>query len=507
MFQDFFGKTYDTRGACKWPAMAFGETRHLSMPEPVHASLPPSPSLLIAVTGGPGSSKTRLLAELAAAQVARGHRVEGLLALAGQRRVPDEGAGEYWLRLLGTEQELLWAVRDERRNPPYYFEPETGKKLQEWTARLAAQAPAYLLVLDEFSKFEVQGQGLMPFWPALAATEPHIMVLAVRAGLEEEIERVIGRRFDLRIEAAAPDAADRLRRACEDFGEWTRIGLFGGAAGGLEMTVGSALHSAKIPLRGMVMSSLQGAMMVYAGSGLNQPGRVVWVPFISGGLKAISPGGDRVRPMLAIVVQGLLFGGAVQALGWNFIALGLGGALIGAWSALQGFLLQYLLLGDDLVKAYDTVVLWLAHRWHIAAPGLPWLVAAWAVLHATVSSGVALTAWWVRRPPAALQRIIDRETAPAKPAAVPARTGWKRLREFRSWHFWLPLLLVSAILLGAGGSWTTVALLAIRFVAVACVLMALLSLLRPTRWAEWMRQRGWWGPALAFSRALKRQGK
>ena len=59
----------------------------------------------------------------------------------------------------------------------------------------------------------------------------------------------------------------------------------------------------------------------------SHPGRVVWVPFISGGLKALSPAGNRVRPMIAIIMQGLLFGGTVQGLGWNFLAIGLGGAL------------------------------------------------------------------------------------------------------------------------------------------------------------------------------------
>ena len=473
------------------------------MPDPsVPAALPP-PSLLIAVTGGPGDCKTSLLAQLASHQLEEGHRVEGVLALAGERRRPHEGADSYWIRIIGSDQELSWAVRDERLDPPYSFEPETEKKLHAWAERLRHLPPASLLVLDEFSKFEARGKGLMPLWPALAASAPHIVVIAVRAGLEADIERVIGRRFDLRLAATAPDALEQLRRACEDFGEWTRIGLFGGASGGLELTVGSALHAAQIPLRGLVMSSLQGAMMVFAGSGLGQPGRVVWVPFISGGLKALSPAGNRVRPMLAIVMQGLLFGGAVQALGWNVLGLTLGGALIGAWAALQGFVLQYLLLGGELLKAYDTVVLWLADHWGISAPRLPWLVGAWTIFHALAGASATFAAWRLHRPPAALQRIIEKESAPI--VASPPRTGWGRLREFGSWQFWVPLLLVAAILLGGGGSWAEVALLVIRFVAVGCVLIALLSLLRPARWAEQLRRRGWWGPALAFSSALRRR--
>ena len=235
--------------------------------------------------------------------------------------------------------------------------------------------------------------------------------------------------------------------------------------------------------------------------------RVVWVPFISGGLKALSPAGNRVRPMIAIIMQGLLFGATVQAFGWNYLALGLAGALVGAWAALQGFLLQYLMLGNELVRAYDTVVLWLADRWHITAPDLPWLVGAWAVLHAVVAGGVTVTAWHLRRPPAALQRIIERETAPATaPASAKEPPGWiRRLREFGRWQFWLPLLVVAAILLGSGRPWESVAWLVLRGFAVGCVLIALVSLLRPARWAETLRRRGWWGPALALSGALARR--
>lgn len=467
-------------------------------------SLPPA-SLLIALTGGPGTSKTRLMAELAAAQVARGQRVEGVLSVAGDRKAPNRGAEEYWLRIIGTDTELPWATRDEALNPPYFFEPGTAKKLQAWAERLRALPPPAILLIDEFGKFELRGQGVMPVWPLLAATGAQVVVITVRDDLVEAIEELLGRKFDVRIAASAPDALEQLQTVCQDFGEWTRIGLFGSTAGSLEMTVGSALHAAKIPLRGLAMSSLQSAMMVFAGTGVSQPGRVVWVPFISGGLKSLSPAGNRVRPMIAIVMQGLLFGGAVQVLGWNFLSLGIAGALVGGWAALQGIALQYLLMGDELIKAYDTVVLWLAEKWQIAAPALPWLVGAWAAWHALVVAAITIAAWRLRRPPPALERLIAKESTRTPPAPDVATSVWgRRLREFGRWQFWLPLLVVAAILLGSGRSWESVAWLSLRFVAVGFVLITLVSLLRPARWAEALRRRGWWGPALALSGALAR---
>ncbi len=464
----------------------------------------PAPSLLIAVTGGPGASKTTVLAELAAGQLARGQRVEGILALAGKRTARGRGAEEYWLRLIGTDQELSWAVRDESLIPPYYFEPETERKLEAWAERIRGLPPTPLLILDEFGKLELAGRGLLPVWKRLADARPQIVVIAVRAELADRIEPLLARKFDLRIAADSPDALDRLLRITEDFGEWTRIGLIGGAAGGMEMSVGSMLHAAKIPGRGLAMCSLQGAMMTFAGFGLSQPGRVIWVPFISAGLKALSPAGSRVRPMIAICAQGLLYGTTIQLVGWNAFGVALGGALIGAWSALQGILLQYLFMGEELIRAYDSTVLWLADRWHVTAPSLPALMGAWALFCAAIAGGVAVAAWKLRAPPAALRRIIEREKAGAVSGPV-GRTG--RWREFTHWQFWLPLLLVSSVLLAAGRPWESVVWLAVRFVAVAFVLMTLVSLVRPARWAEHLRRLGWWGPALALGGALGRREK
>jgi hypothetical protein len=364
--------------------------------------------------------------------------------------------------------------------------------------------------LDEFGRFEARGEGLMLLWPALLQARPGIVVMAVRAGVAEAIETRLGRRFDLKISANSPEALAELRHACADYGEWTRIGLFGGASGGLEMTLGTVLHASKLPLRGLVMSSLQAGMMVFASLWLTQPGRVIWVPFISAGLKALSPGGSRLRPMLAIAAQGLLFGTSVQVLGANVAGFALGGMLVGIWAAMQGILLQYLFLGGELFRAYDAVVLWIADKAHVTSPGLPWLIGAWALFCGMIGLIAALAAWRLRAPPAALQKLIEREQSGPSQARTGStrearpRSRLHRLREFGRWQFWVPFVVVSGILLASGHSWNAVAWLALRFLAVGVVLLTAVSLLRPARWAQRLRQWGWWGPALAFSDAMTR---
>jgi nucleoside-triphosphatase THEP1 len=469
---------------------------------------PPSSStgLLIAVTGAPGTGKTGALAALAAQHQARGGRVDGFVAIAGSRHAADEGAAEYRLRMIASGEELPWATRDESLTPPYRFNPDTARILENWANELPVGSP--LVVLDEFAKFESRGEGLMPLWPLIERRNPRIVVMAVRAGLEGEIAAQLCRRFDLVIDATSPDAIARLERACEEFGEWTRIGLFGGASGAVEVSVGSALHAAKIPFRSTFLSSLQGAMMVFAGFGLTQPGRVMWVSFVSAGLKVLSPTGNRLRVMLAIFMQGLLFGTTVQVLGWNVVAIGLGGMLIGVWASLQGFLIEYLMLGGDLIRAYDSAALWIARTWHIPAPGLPWVVGGWAIVHGSICAVTAIVAWRLQQPPAALRRVLEQEhtgTAAIASANAPASARWARWLEFTRWKFWLPLVIVAGILLAGGSSWEAVAWLSFRFMAVGLVLMALVSLLRPARWADTLRRFGWWGPAVALSDAFARR--
>ncbi|MDP2136466.1 MAG: hypothetical protein Q8J74_01300, partial [Candidatus Didemnitutus sp.] len=62
-----------------------------------------------------------------------------------------------------------------------------------------------------------------------------------------------------------------------------------------------------------------------------------------------------------------------------------------------------------------------------------------------------------------------------------------------------------SVLVASGRNWESIAWLSLRFVAVGFVLIAVLSLFKPARLAHQLRQRGWWGPAAAFSGAFNRR--
>lgn len=342
-------------------------------------------------------------------------------------------------------------------------------------------------------------------WPSIIESKPDVVVCAGTETVIHGIELRLGWNFDLRVDAQAPDAAERMRQACTELGEWTRLGLWGGAAGGVEIGVGTLLHSTRVPLRGLTLCSVQAAMMTFASAQLSRRSRVLWVAVISAGLKAFSPGGGRVRPMVAISVQGVLFSQTVELLGWNYVGVALGGALMGAWAALQGFFLQYLLLGSDLVVVYNTLVRWLDETWHIVAPSMAVLLAGWAVLHSLVVGTAAIIARRLRQPPRSLQAVIDRPAAPLQSAAAPTSWAQRMRRELVRWQFWLPFLVVVLVLTATGANWEELAWVGLRFLTVGFLVVAVISLFQPASLAGALRRRGWWGPAAAFSRALKRR--
>jgi hypothetical protein len=341
-------------------------------------------------------------------------------------------------------------------------------------------------------------------WPAVAAAAPPVVVLAVREGLAEAVEDRLGRPFDVRVSAEDPEVASALRALCTEHDDWMRVGLFGAGAGGIEVTAGSALHAGQVPLRGLALSTTQSVVMAYAGDGLAHRPRVVWVPFVSAGMKALSPAGSRLRPMLAIAAQGLLFSGAVRVLGWNRPALFAAGGLVGAWAAAQGLVLQYLLVGSDLLVAYEAVVAWAA-RYGLGVPGLAVLLGAWVALWALVAGGVTAWAWRRRRVATRLQRALRRgarrvPVGPQETSRAAALRG--ALADLARPSFWLPVLLVAALVVASGEPWERAFWIGARAATVGLLLFAAVRSVDPLRAAVWLRRRGRWGPAEALGRAL-----
>jgi nucleoside-triphosphatase THEP1 len=465
--------------------------------------------ILVAATGPIGCGKTTLLSRLAQWAKEKNTTVDGFLAIANHRTTSGCGADGYDLQWIRSGEEIPFVRRDDSRHPPYEINQEAIEKEARWAMEIANQSRRSLLILDEFGPFEAQGLGHMRYWQTLQAANPEVVVIAVRDKLVEDIQARLGLPFDVVIDATSTTALHQLQAVVDQHSDWIRAGQFGAAAGGFEATVGSALHGASVPMRGLFLSTVQSLLMMYAGDRMRVRSRVVWVPFISAGLKALSPAGSRLRPMLAISIQGILFSLAVSVLGWNVAGMVVGGWLVGAWAASQGILLQYLFIGADYFQAIDTVIRWLVEQLHMTLPGVTALVLLWISLWGTTSAVVTLVAWLRRHKlPLRLSSLLTKGAQgmvlkTGKPTLSSAiRQG---AHDLVRPYFWLPVLIVAIIVTVAGSSWERVMWIAVRAVSVGWVFFSVVRMIDPLTLVEWLKRKGLWGPALAFSMALRHQ--
>jgi nucleoside-triphosphatase THEP1 len=464
--------------------------------------------LLIGILGPVGSGKTALLRTLVEWWREQGNEADGFVAVAGERVPGRGGASRYEIEMLKTLKRHPYAVRDESLQPPYRFDDDTSAMLTRWADALGDAGPPSLVILDEFGPVEAAGGGHMALWTKISSSRPEVVVLAARKGLENAIQPQLGRRFDVLIDADSSDAWESLRQAFMAHSDWTRVGLYGGGAGGFEASVGAILHGGQIPLRGLFMSSMQSVIMTYCADRLGHRQRVVWVSLIAASLKALSPAGNRVRPMLAITLQGVLYGVTITLLGWNILGVALGGFLVGAWSAIQGVALQYLFIGNELLRAYDSILQWIADQLGLRAVGFVALVTGWTVLCGLVSGGLTLLAWKRRHHmPERLRARIFRKgkivTFEGAPAGV-----WGAMRrgltDLARPLFWFPVAIVVGIMLATGSPVESALWVVFRAAGVGFVLFSLVRAFDMQRFIRWLLDRGHWGPALAYQRAMDR---
>jgi nucleoside-triphosphatase THEP1 len=464
--------------------------------------------LLIGIRGPVGSGKSSLLVQLADWWRLQEKTADGFVARAGERPEDGRGAGRYDLEMLRDGTRLPYAVRDTALRPPYRFDPDSARSLNLWADSLATGPPPSLVIIDEFGPVEAAGGGHVALWSRIVTSNPEIVVAAVRAGEENALHEKLGARFDLLIDAASPGAWVTLRRACDEHPDWMRVGLYGGGSGGFESSVGAVLHGIQAPMTGLFMSSMQSVIMTYAASGLRVKRRVVWVPFISASLKALSPAGNRLRPMLAISTQGLLYGGGVTLFGWNVLGVAIGGFLVGAWSAIQGVALQFLFVGSDILRAYDSIVTWVAKLLDVRTPGLLLLIGGWACVCGAVSSLLTLLAWKRRQHmPGRLRDAVFRKRKGIPFDGTPAgkKEAMKRgLRDLGRPIFWLPVLVVVGFTLASGSPVESALWVVVRASGIGFVLFSLVRVFDMHRFIAWLQSRGHWGPALAYRHALEK---
>ncbi|HIE39024.1 MAG TPA: hypothetical protein EYH30_10010 [Anaerolineales bacterium] len=144
--------------------------------------------------------------------------------------------------------------------------------------------------------------------------------------------------------------------------DWVTIGLFGALWGAVEMTLGSYLHvifppQANTFLTGVVMGGIGVAVALTGRHFVPNRGSVFFIGVVTALVKLLSPGGARLGPFVAILVESALMEAilwlARAPRRWAFVV---GGALAVGWNLPHKFVMMRVLYGGDVVQVYTKML-------------------------------------------------------------------------------------------------------------------------------------------------------
>ena len=139
---------------------------------------------------------------------------------------------------------------------------------------------------------------------------------------------------------------------------WVTIGLFGALWAVVEVTLGSYLHvifpsQANTFLTGVVMGGIGVAVALTGRHFVPNQGSVLLIGVVTALLKLLSPGGARLGPFVAIVMESVLMETVLWVARtdrrWAFVV---GGALAVGWNLPHKFVMMRLLYGKGIVEVY-----------------------------------------------------------------------------------------------------------------------------------------------------------
>ena len=235
------------------------------------------------------------------------------------------------------------------------------------------------LMIRDFSISAVpQARDTAAETPVIVASLPYAAAADLPAPADAKSVRIIDlNRYSLKeAKREALRAVSRL--------DAEKIGAFAGIGGLVEVGLGSTLHAYKIPLKGHFLSSLQNLLLISFGKALNGRG-LVRISFISAMLKAFSPMGGTLRPMLFIFLQGTMFALPTLLLGWHAVSVLAGSVLMGSVTLGISLSMDYLIFGQSIFEAAQSGVGHLLGSLGLESPSLSELLIFAFLLRAAAS--------------------------------------------------------------------------------------------------------------------------
>lgn len=159
---------------------------------------------------------------------------------------------------------------------------------------------------------------------------------------------------------------------------WAQVTAFGTLWGLVEMTLGSFLHTLRLPFTGTMLAALGAGLLVAQRQILPARGATLAIGIIAALCKSLSPGGIILNPMIGITIEAALVELALLPAPRAATTAALAGVLSVSWALTQKFVMQTLFYGGAIVELYLSALQKIAD-WIAFAPGWEWLALAAAV--------------------------------------------------------------------------------------------------------------------------------
>tara|TARA_R110000868_G_scaffold42681_12_gene144079 strand:+ start:6809 stop:7678 length:870 start_codon:yes stop_codon:yes gene_type:complete len=152
----------------------------------------------------------------------------------------------------------------------------------------------------------------------------------------------------------------------------------------VEVVIGSAVHAIHLPFGGHILSLNQGFFLTRyladSNSRFSAAKMVMEVSSVTSVMKALSPIGKKLGPMISISMQGFLYMLGVLLLGAGLAGSMLGMALMSVWAFIQPLVTYFVIYGSDLASA----IAYFSKKQEGILEILYWVIAGKAILAASI---------------------------------------------------------------------------------------------------------------------------
>ncbi len=339
---------------------------------------------IVIITGAKTQGKTTLLQQVAD-KAERNWSVEGFYCPTAQKRQyrSKKSAARYNIKMINEKSSYLWATY--KNGGGYNFDFENLKTVTEKIINRLKDNRIDIFMMDDIGFLELKRHGFHNLLTIALKSNIATLILTVKKSAIEKIKDRYQLK-DCRIidldESETVDAQKEVFKILK-MDDAEKIGTYAAINGVIEVGLGSMLHSLRVPLKGHFLAIVQNFMLILYGRDLNGRG-LLPITFIVSGLKAFSPTGGKIKPMLYIFLQGFFFILPTYILGFNLLSIIIGSFLLGMSTLFVSVMINYIIFGEAIITTYINGINKIVAFLHIENMPL------WKVLAIIVSIKIAL---------------------------------------------------------------------------------------------------------------------